>query len=220
MPSRSENSTIDDDDSRARSAQDAVLRPGGKTDRTRLRLVAAIREEYAASGAFTADLVARRAGSSQATFYNHFASKEEALNAAFSAAMNDLVDMVTSQLQIERVLDVGLNRFASEWVLACVGFFRTNSVVFSAAQMQFPGSARLREVYRDRELAAFEKYQRFVRLGQAAHTIRTGDASEIANVMMIVSQGYNNPAILRMNPDDGLHVQLTRVVVKMLAPEH
>jgi AcrR family transcriptional regulator len=216
MPSRS---VIDEGDGRARSAPDAVLRPNGKTDRTRLRLVAAIREEFAASGAFTADLVARRAGSSQATFYNHFASKEEALNAAFSAAMNDLVDMVTGQLQIERVLDAGLDRFASEWVLACVEFFRANSLVFSAAQMQFPRSTKLREIYRDREQAACERYERFVRLGQAARTIRTGDTSAIANVMMIASQGYNNAAILRMRSGDGLHIELTRMVVKMLEPE-
>lgn len=186
--------------------------PARKADRTRMRLVEAIREEFASSGGFTADLVARRTGSSSATFYNHFASKDEALLAAFSAAMNDLVAMVASQLQIERILDAGIEDFASEWVLTCVDFFRANSEVFKAAQMQFPRSPKLRKVYRDREQVAFEKYERFVRLGQAARTIRTGDTSAIANVMMIASEGYNNPAILRISRDDGLHIELTRTV--------
>jgi hypothetical protein len=168
-----------------RFAESADRQSGGKSDRTRLRLVAAIRDEYAATGDITADLV----------------------------------DLVAGQLQIERVLDVGLDRFAAEWVLACVEFFRENSMVFSAAQMQLRRSAKLREIYRDSEDAAFEKYDRFVRLGQAARTVRTGDASAIATAMMIESQGYNNPAVLRMNTDDTVHIELTRTVVKMLEPE-
>ena len=202
-----------------RFAESADRQSGGKSDRTRLRLVAAVRDEYAATGDITADLVARRAGSSPATFYNYFESKQVALNQAFAATMSDLVDLVAGQLQIERVLDVGLDRFAAEWVLACVEFFRENSMVFSAAQMQLRRSAKLREIYRDSEDAAFEKYDRFVRLGQAARTVRTGDASAIATAMMIESQGYNNPAVLRMNTDDTIHIELTRTVVKMLEPE-
>ena len=219
MPPTSERSEeVDEGGVPNAPSEPAATRPAGKTDRTRLRLVAAVREEYEATGGFTADLVAQRAGSSAATFYNHFASKDDALHAAFSSAMGDLVDFVASQLQIERILDAGLDRFASDWVLACVGFFRDNSVVFRAAQMQLPASETLREAYRSHEQAAFEKYERFVRLGQAAQTIRAGDASAIANVMMIVSEGYNNPAVLRMKTGDSLHRELTRTVVRMLEP--
>jgi AcrR family transcriptional regulator len=201
------------------ATRNAAPRPGGKTDRTRLRLVAAVRSEFEASGGFTADLVVRRAGSSPATFYNHFASKEDALIAAYSAAMDDLVEFVTRQLQIERILDAGLERFASNWVLQCVAFFRDNSVVFRAAQMQAPLSETLREVYRAHERAALEIYERFVRLGQRAQMIRPGDTSAIAYVMMITSEGYNNPAILRMDAGDALHRELSRAVVRMLEPE-
>jgi AcrR family transcriptional regulator len=193
-------------------------RSGGKTDRTRLRLVAAVREEYEASGGFTADGVARRAGSSPATFYNHFASKEDALRAAFSSAMDDLVAFVGGELRIERVLEFGLDQFASEWVKACSMFFRDNSAVFRAAQMQLPVSKTLRESYRDHEIAAFKQYMRFVRLGQKARCFRKGDAAAIANVMMIASQGYNNPTILRMKSGDALHVELSRTVIQMLEP--
>ena len=192
---------------------------GKKIDRTRLRLVEAARDEMAESGHFTADLVARRAGSSPATFYNHFASKDEAFVAVFSAVMDDLVAFVGAHLRIERLLDVGLARFASEWVLACRDFFVANNLVFSAAQMQFPVSKAVRDVYREREEASFEHFRRFVELGQRASVLRAGDAASIGRALMVTAEGWNNPAVLRLEPDDALHGELARVVVAMLGQE-
>ena len=77
-----------------------------KSDRTRLRFVAAIRSELAASGGFTADTVAKRAQTSPATFYNHFSSKDLALASAFAAVMDDLLSMVTHGLRIEPLLQL------------------------------------------------------------------------------------------------------------------
>ena len=42
----------------------------GKVQRTRQKLINAIREEVAETGSFSAELIARRAGISMATFYN------------------------------------------------------------------------------------------------------------------------------------------------------
>jgi AcrR family transcriptional regulator len=190
-----------------------------KVDRTRLRLVQAVRSEVEATGSFTAEVVARRAGSSPATFYNHFASKEEALAAVFGAAMDDLVAFVRAQLMIERVLEFGLESFASQWVLACCAFFRENSMVFAAAQMQFPVSKSVREIYREQERAASERFVRFVRLGQAAQVIRRGDTDAMGQAMMVTAQGWNNPAVLRMKEGDALHGELVRTVVRMLGTE-
>ena len=53
--------------------------PVGKLERTRQRLVRAIREEVNATGNFSAETVAARAGISTATFYNHFARKDDEL---------------------------------------------------------------------------------------------------------------------------------------------
>ena len=61
-------------------------RPLRKTERTRLRLVDAVRAEIEATGGFTAEHVARRAETSPATFYNHFESKDDLIVAVKKTA--------------------------------------------------------------------------------------------------------------------------------------
>lgn len=194
--------------------------PRRKSERTRLRLVDAVRAEIESSGVFTAEQVARRAETSPATFYNHFASKDEALAASFASVMDDLVDHVEAHLRIDRLLEAGLEGFARDWVSACVAFFRTNSACLRAAQAQLPQSAELRAIYRDHEAAALAHYTRFVELGQRAGVVRPGPASAIALAWMIQDEGWNHPLVLRLTPGDALHAELARGVVRHLRAEH
>ena len=90
--------------------------PYGKLERTRQRLVNSIREEIAASGNFSGEQVAARAGTSVATFYNHFDSREDALIAAYELLMQDLVALVVDHCRIERLLDLGLRDFLAAWL--------------------------------------------------------------------------------------------------------
>ena len=189
-----------------------------KAERTRLRLVQAVRDEIGSTGAFTADLAARRAGSSTATFYNHFPSKEVALQAVYVELMEELVESVERMLRIERVLEVGLDAFVGEWVLGVASFFRRNARVFSAAQVALPDSKAMREIFRDREAAALEVYARFVRLGQAARVLREGDVAAMAQVMMVTSEGWLHPSVQTIEAGDAFHTELTGSVVRMLAP--
>lgn len=189
-----------------------------KAERTRLRLVRAVRDEIEATGAFTADLAARRAGSATATFYNHFPSKELALEAVHVELMDELVASVEEMLRIERVLDVGLEAFVGEWVLGVASFFRRNARVFSAAQVALPDSKAMRDVFRDREARALETYARFVRLGQAARVIRDGDVAAMAQVMMVTSEGWLHSSVQTIEAGDVFHAELTGSVVRMLAP--
>lgn len=189
-----------------------------KAERTRLRLVQAVRDEIGSTGAFTADLAARRAGSATATFYNHFPSKEVALQAVYVELMEELVESVERMLRIERVLEVGLDAFVGEWVLGVASFFRRNARVFSAAQVALPDSKAMREIFRDREAAALEVYARFVRLGQAARVLRDGDVNAMAQVMMVTSEGWLHPSVQTIEAGDAFHTELTGSVVRMLAP--
>ncbi len=189
-----------------------------KAERTRLRLVQAVRDEIGSTGAFTADLAARRAGSATATFYNHFPSKEVALQAVYVELMEELVESVERMLRIERVLEVGLDAFVGEWVLGVASFFRRNARVFSAAQVALPDSKAMREIFRDREAAALEVYARFVRLGQAARVLREGDVAAMAQVMMVASEGWLHPSVQTIEAGDAFHTELTGSVVRMLAP--
>ncbi|MBB83305.1 MAG: hypothetical protein CL931_05775 [Deltaproteobacteria bacterium] len=189
-----------------------------KAERTRLRLVQAVRDEIGSTGAFTADLAARRAGSATATFYNHFPSKEVALQAVYGELMEELVESVERMLRIERVLEVGLDAFVGEWVLGVASFFRRNARVFSAAQVALPDSKAMREIFRDREAVALEAYARFVRLGQAARVLREGDVAAMAQVMMVTSEGWLHPSVQTIEAGDAFHTELTGSVVRMLAP--
>ena len=189
-----------------------------KAERTRLRLVQAVRDEIGSTGAFTADLAARRAGSATATFYNHFPSKEVALQAVYGELMEELVESVERMLRIERVLEVGLDAFVGEWVLGVASFFRRNARVFSAAQVALPDSKAMREIFRDREAVALEAYARFVRLGQAARVLRDGDVAAMAQVMMVTSEGWLHPSVQTIEAGDAFHTELTGSVVRMLAP--
>ncbi|MEM9174353.1 MAG: TetR/AcrR family transcriptional regulator [Myxococcota bacterium] len=193
--------------------------PLPKAQRTRLRLVQAVRDEIEATGAFTADLAARRAGSATATFYNHLPSKEAALEAVYVELMDELVEAVARLLRIERVLEVGLEAFVGEWVLGVASFFRRNARVFSAAQVALPDSKAMRDVFRDREAAALETYARFVQLGQAARVVRAGDVAAMAQVMMVTSEGWLHPSVQTIEAGDAFHTELTDAVVRMLAPD-
>jgi len=191
----------------------------GKTERTRLRLVDAVRAELEDAGQFTAEQVARRAETSPATFYNHFAGRDDALAAGFSAVMQDLVAHVDTHLRIDRVLDAGLDAFAGDWVSACLAFFRANSATLRAAQAQLPASDTLRRIFREHEDGALERYVRFVRLGQQAGVFRDGEATAIAHALMIQNEGWNHPGVLKLTPDDALHAELARGVVRHLAEQ-
>ena len=175
--------------SRTRTAQPEAPPPLGKAARTRLRLVEAVRREIEDEGAISAEAVARRADSSPATFYNHFSSKDEAVLAAFDAAMADLVAFVETRLRVEAALEHGLTPFLRGWLTECVGFFRTNSLVFGAARALSPSSAELRRVFADRESEALVHYTRFVRLGQRAGLVRAGDPAALAEAWMLATQG-------------------------------
>ncbi len=192
----------------------------GKAERTRLRLISAVREALERQGGFTAESVARQAGSSTATFYNHFPSKEAALLAAFSTTMDELVGLLAEELRIERVLDLGLQGFAHGWVRRAAEFFRENAGVFRSAQVALPQSRQMRDVFRSHEEAALIRYERFVQLGQAARVIRPDERSALAQALMIVSEGWNHPRVFNMEEGGTLHGALAAVVVRMLDPSH
>lgn len=185
----------------------------GKRGRTRLALVDAVRKLIETAGDFTANQIAKQAGSSPATFYNHFESKEDAFDQAFAMLMDELVELVEDGLDIETVLEIGLEEFAAQWVLGCVQFFRENQVLFRSALARLPASAALEAAYHQSEQRAIGHCARFIRLGQAAKLMRDGDAEQMAQAMMVTAEGYINPAILRINASDALHRELTRSVL-------
>ncbi len=202
--------------------QQAASKPSagaGKLERTRLKLVAAIRDEIAASGDFTAERVTQRAGISPATFYNHFGSKDDALGAAYEALMADLGANIESQCRIERLLDEGLDDFVSGWLLGTAAFFKTNASMFRLCQAVIERSKPMRDLYRHHEETAIGAYQRLIERGQAAQLIRSGDAPAMARVLVVITEGWYHPLIQRLDAGSVLHREMTAAVVRVLAPD-
>lgn len=199
----------------SRKSRPPTPRPG-KSARTRLRLVDAVRREIEDTGAVNAEAVARRAESSPATFYNHFASKDAAVLAAFEATMEDLVAVVGEGLDVSRALDMGLEDFLREWTWSCLEFFRANSLVFGAARALTPSSREMGRVLKAREAESLELYVRFVRLGQRAQIVAGDDPEALAELFMLTCQGWNHPRLLRTERGSALHEELTRSVHAML----
>ncbi len=191
----------------------------GKRERTRNSLISAVRAEIEDSGSFTAEVAARKAGSSPATFFNHFDSKDAAFDAAFESLLDELLAYADAGLKIDYVLEHGLPAFARAWVIGCARFFRNNHVLFGVAQSKLQSAAAIQRIYRRCETDTIACCARFIRLGQAANLFRRSDADSLARAMIIISQGYNNPATLTMAEDDSLHRELSRALVLLLAAD-
>ena len=195
-----------------------AVRPTGKLARTRHKLVQAVREEIAENGGFSAERVALRAGTSTPTFYNHFATKDDALAAAYEQMMVGVVDMAQRKCQIERLLDEGLQVLVADWVLMTGAFFRENVRLSRLAQAAIDRSKTMRDLFRDHEARTIEVYRRFIELGQAACAIRQGNPDAMASALTITAQSWHHQLVQNIEAGDELHRELTGMIVAMLQP--
>ena len=167
---------------------------GGKAQRTFDRLAAATLAEICEKGGFTADAVARRAGSSPATFFSYFPSKDAALAAAFSLALDELVVVAEQGLRIDDLLDRGVEPVCADFVEDVVAYFTRYALAFRAALVQLPQSKSIRDSFRDRQAQVLAHYARFIELGQKSGFVRQGNTETMANALMVMTQGLNQPA--------------------------
>lgn len=121
----------------ARRAAPAPAAPSSthrrKSARTRAALAAATWPSLAATATFTAEQVAARAGTAPATFFAHFPTKDQALVAALALTLDELVARTNAGLQVEALLDDGLERTCARLVAELVALFRRCALVFRAA---------------------------------------------------------------------------------------
>ena len=187
-----------------------------RSRRTRGALVDAVRVELQATGSFTADLVAARAGCSTATFYSHFATKDDALVAAFDLVLHDLAEQTTQLFTTSRLKD-GLDGAIAELVDRQAAFFRKESLVFRAALARLPESRDLRNVYRQAEVANLEHLRSVVSDAQSLGLIRVAPADLLAEAILVLAQGINNPRLLP--PAAGnLRSEITTAILSIIGP--
>jgi len=172
------------DDEHLGAARTSTARTA-RSRRTRASLVAAVRDELRSTGAFTAETVAERAGCSPATFYGHFATKDDALTAAFELVLVEMYGLLRDALTIEKIDSSDVEKVLAEFVERLAQLFRTEALVFRTALSRLPAHKALRHLYREAERVSLEHL-----------SLVLGD-KELAERFLVVSQGLNNPRALR-----------------------
>jgi len=167
-----------------------------KASQTHSRLLTATVEEICEKGTFAAETVAERSGTSTATFYVYFPSKDVALAAAFDAVLERMTDMVEDELQIEKLLTRDLEQVCHDFIGAALAYFRAHSLIFRLALAELPHSKPLRQSYRRVENKVLEQYANFITLGQKAGMVKKGDVGAMATTLLILTQGLNNPVAI------------------------
>ena len=92
-------------------------------------------------------------------------------------------------------------------------------LVFRAALARLPESRTIRDTYRRHEATARAANRRFVELGRAAGRIVDGDSDELADLLLVLGQGVNNPVLLGSSDRGPLCTHLTAALVAVLSPE-
>ena len=201
------------------AAETLVLPLPGRAERTRRALAAAALIRLRSDGSFTTEEVAADAGVSLATVYNRFPEGRDGLMAAAFAAVLDRVVEVTDLLGVERLLEDGLNQVATDLFEGLAAVFEEESLVMRAALAQLSESQSLRNAYRDHEAQTLVIITRFIRLGQAAGRIATGDPDEMAVAVLVLGQGLNNPTLLGDTKRPQVMARLLGLLTLMLSPE-
>ena len=199
-------------------AETLVLRPPGRAERTRRALAAAALARLRADGSFTTEEVATDAGVSLATVYNRFPEGRDGLMAEAFEAVLDRVVEVTRLLEVERLLENGLEQVVADLVEGLVVVFEEETLVMRAALARLPESQSLRHAYRDHEAQALVSITRFIRLGQAAGRIARGDPDEMAVAVLVLGQGLNNPTLLGSSRRPQVVAQFSGLLTSMLSP--
>jgi AcrR family transcriptional regulator len=188
-----------------------------KTRATYHRLVDAARDSVRRNGVLLPEVVAETAGVSPATLYTYFGSKDALLASAFDVALGEIGDEVARILNIEKLLDDGLESVSRRLVRTVVKHFTRDARVVRLAIARLPESPEMVDVYKRRSDEQLAMIGRFVRLGIAAGRLRAGDVSVLARAVMVQLQGLQNPLVL--SPGAGPVVdEICRVVLALLAP--
>ena len=192
--------------------------PVGRSERTRRVVVDATVARLRSEGAFTVEQVAADVGVSVATIYNRFPEgRDGLLAAAFDSALDRLVS-AGAVLTVEHLLDHGLEATVRAMVDGLVAVFTDEALVMRSALARWPESRVLRESYRRHEADARSRNHRFVQLGQAAGRIADEDTAELADVLVVMGQGLNNPVLLGSSHRARLVDHLTAAIVAVLEP--
>jgi AcrR family transcriptional regulator len=188
-----------------------------RSRRTRELLVGGIRAQIRESGSFTADQIASRVACSPATFYSHFATKDDALAAAFESVLAEVVELCSTMLTVEKFQSPGVHAAALTFVQAQADLFRRESLLFRMALSRLSAHQGVRHAYRRAEAATLAHLEAVVIEGQHRGIVASGDPRVIAETTLVLGEGLNNPRLLRPAAD-AIRGEVAAAMVAVLTP--
>ncbi|HKY47225.1 MAG TPA: TetR/AcrR family transcriptional regulator [Acidimicrobiia bacterium] len=188
-----------------------------KTRATHQSLVDAARDSVRRHGVLLPEAVAETAGVSPATLYTYFGSKDALLAAAFDAALGEIGDELSRILNVEKLLEDGLESVTRRLVRTVVKHFTQDARVVRLAIARLPESPEVVEVYKKRGDEQLALIGRFVKLGIAAGKVRDGEVPALSRAVMVQLQGLQNPIVLHSGAGPVVD-EICRVVHLLLAP--
>jgi AcrR family transcriptional regulator len=188
-----------------------------RSRRTRAAIVAAVREELRRASSFSVEAVVARAGCSPATYYSHFPSKDDALAEAFGFVLADLERVFAELFELDALRALGVDGFASRAEAESVRFFRSEALVFRAGLARLPEHPEIRDRYRATEQATLRHIAGFLSEAGKAGLLPSAAVAERASAVVVLSQGLNNPRLLRASPQDPVHRMLAGALAALLS---
>ena len=169
---------------------------------TRGELARAAHDQIAQNGTLDAGAIAAAAGVSTATFYVHFATHDDAIAAALDITLSTVVESARRLIDIEALLERGVDPVIDDLVHEMHAVFRAESLVLRLAIARLAQHRGIRDVYRHHENVSYEHLARQIDLAQRAGLLGAGDPSHRATCVLVLMQGINNPLLTRAHLDD------------------
>ncbi|MGI9612637.1 MAG: TetR/AcrR family transcriptional regulator [Acidimicrobiales bacterium] len=186
-----------------------------RSRRTRAALITAVHKHLETRGTFTAADIAADVGCTVGTFWAHFENKDDAIAAAFSEALDELVTLtgiifgdgprgLKSSAPHER------QQWASEAIDQLIGYFASKALLYRLAISRLPEHRPIREAYRRAEAAT---------VTLATEALPGPDEQADGEALVSFCQGINNPIVLRSKRDDRVRERLG-LALTALTTEH
>lgn len=194
-----------------------------RSARTRAALLEAT-ERCLARGGYpgaTTTAIAAEAGVAAGTFYVHFDDREDVLAQLFALRLRQLLDDVQDVLAIDALVTDGLEALLDDALDVVLDTYRDHAATFRAALVQLPSSPEIRRVYWQAHGEIRDALVDFLRRGQSRGHIRDRDPEVLAETLLVVVQGANNPQLLTDPAADATRAvvaELSRLLRCLLAP--
>jgi len=158
--------------------------------------VDATRESVRKTGVLVPEAVAELAGVSPATLYTYFGSKDAVLAAALEAILDDFGADLEASLDIEKLLEDGLEVLARKLVRAIVKRYLHDARLVRLGLARLPDSSLIQGLYKGRRDEHVAIIGRFVKLGQAAGKLDDRNPSTISRALLVQLHGLQDPMVL------------------------